>query len=51
MRERERKEGEREVVPSLSSCRFMESAELSNRQNSIPLPLADMAENIKTELY
>lgn len=48
---RERKEGEREVVPSLSSRRFMESAEPLNRQNSIPLPLADMAENITTELY
>lgn len=48
---RERKEGEREVVPSLSSCRFMENTEPSNRQNSIPLPLANMAENIRTELH
>lgn len=48
---RERKEGEREVVPSLSSCRFMESTEPLNRQNNIPLPLANMAEIIRTELY
>lgn len=48
---RERKEGEREVVPSPSSRRFMESAEPSNRQNSVPLPLADAAQNIRTELY
>lgn len=47
----ERKEGEREVVPSPSSRRFMESAEPSNRQNSVPLPLADAAQNIRTELY
>lgn len=38
----ERKEGEREVVPSPSSCRVMESADPLNRQNNIPLPLADM---------
>lgn len=48
---RERKEAEREVVPSLRSCHFMENTELSNIQNNIPLPLTDMAENIRPELY
>lgn len=34
---RERKKGEREVVPSQSSCSFMENTEPANRHNSIPL--------------
>lgn len=32
--ERRRKEGEREVVPCLSSCRFMESTEPPNRKKN-----------------